>query len=261
MAAEAREATMAADAKPLVPPALLLGVLAFFGGAIFLADGLGLLDARSGWAMWPVAVILLGVVVWLQPGTDSRATGIILAVAGIWLLFNAIGWWSYSFWDAWPVILILLGAWMFHRTTELRRKAGGADGYDAPTTAAEHVGAFAFLSQVHRRTTGQHLRTGEVIAIAGDCQFDFREAARGTEPIVVDVLVIAGRAAFTVPDDWVVDLRVLPVLGKAWDGRGDDGAYGGDAAGAATGAGGEASVDLIGHGTAMLGRVEVASAE
>ncbi|MBK6767583.1 MAG: hypothetical protein IPG72_00805 [Ardenticatenales bacterium] len=179
MAAEAREATMAADAKPLVPPALLLGVLAFFGGAIFLADGLGLLDARSGWAMWPVAVILLGVVVWLQPGTDSRATGIILAVAGIWLLFNAIGWWSYSFWDAWPVILILLGAWMFHRTTELRRKAGGADGYDAPTTAAEHVGAFAFLSQVHRRTTGQHLRTGEVIAIAGDCRFDFREAARG----------------------------------------------------------------------------------
>ena len=75
MAAEAREATMAADAKPLVPPALLLGVLAFFGGAIFLADGLGLLDARSGWAMWPVAVILLGVESGSSPAPTAARPG------------------------------------------------------------------------------------------------------------------------------------------------------------------------------------------
>lgn len=259
MAAVAQEATVSAAAKPLVPPALILGVLTFFGGAIFLADSLGILSARSGWAMWPVAVILLGVVVRLQPGADNHAAGFILVVAGIWLLFNAIGWWSYAFWDAWPVILILLGAWMLYRTTELRRKAGGADGYDAPTTAAEHVGAFAFLSQLHRRTTSRHLRTGEVITIAGECRFDFREAARGVDPIVVDVLVIAGRATFTVPDGWVVDLRVLPVLGRASDGRGDDGAPGGAAAGAASGAGSAAPVDLIVQGTVMLGRVEVTS--
>lgn len=253
MAADASEATVSADAKPLVPPALVLGVLVFFAGAIFLADSLGLSDAHSGWAMWPVALILLGVVVWLQPGTDNRSIGIILLVAGLWLLFNAIGFWSYAFWDAWPAILILLGAWMLYRTGALRRRAGGADGYDRTDTGAERVGAFAFLSQIHRRTTGQRLRTGEAIAIAGDCWFDLTDTARGVGPIVVDVLVIASRVRITAPSTWGVELRVLPVLGRAADGREAD-AQPDDGATVAAAA---APIDLYVRGTAILGAVEI----
>lgn len=251
---------MVADSKPLVPHAIVLGVLVLLGGAVFLADGLGILDAHSGWAMWPVAVILLGGVVALQPGTDNRVTGMIVVIAGIWLLFNAVGIWSYSFWDTWPLLLILLGAWMFYRTTELRRRAGGADGYDLPITGAEHVGALVFLSQIHRRTAGQRLRTGEVIAIAGDCWFDFSDAARGAGPIVVDVLAIAGRVRITVPDDWVVRLRVLAVLGRMADGRDDD-AERAEPEVAAPGGGVEGPVDLLIQGTAILGVVEAVGAE
>lgn len=251
MAAEAPAAPVPDTAKPLVPPALVLGVLVFFIGGIFLADGLGLSSARSAWALWPVAVILLGVMVWMQPGIDNRSIGIVLVVAGVWLLFNAIGFWSYSLWSAWPAILILLGAWMVYRTAQLRRMAGGPDGFDRTDTGAERVGVFAFLADVHRRTTGQRLRTGQAVVIAGDGTLDLTDAARGADPIVVDVTVIAGRLPIRVPSAWGVELRVLPALGRAADGREDDARPDGGASAAA------ASIDLRVRGTAILGAVEI----
>lgn len=248
---------MAAETRPLVPLKLVLGVLTFLAGALLLADSFGMLRAGSGWTMWPLAVIVLGVAVRLQPNTTSRTTGGVLLVAGFWLLFNAAGIWEYSFWDTWPLLLILLGAWLLYRTDQMRQNAGGPEGYDQQSTRAENVGALAFVARIGRKTTGQRLRTGEMIAILGDCSFDFTDARRGAGPIVVDAFALVGRVRITVPDDWVVRQRVLPLLGRVSDTRADV-AEGGDIA---FGDGAEAPVDLLIQGTAILGGVEVVPTE
>jgi hypothetical protein len=251
---------MDADTRPLVPVNFILGVLTFLAGALLLADSLGLLRAESGWTMWPLAVIVLGVAVRMQPNTASRVIGLALLVAGFWLLFNEVGIWTYSFWDTWPLVLILFGVWMLYRTDQMRQIAGGSEGYDRQSTGAENVGAFAFLAQIARKTTGQELRTGQMSAVLGDCSFDFTDARRGAGPIVVGVFALAGRIRITVPDDWVVDARVLPLLGKVADRRDDDDAGAADDD-PAPADGTEAPVDLLIQGTAILGGVEVVPAE
>ena len=248
---------MAADTKPLVPPKLILGVLTLMAGALLLADSLGMVRAGSPWAMWPLAAIVLGLVIRLQPGTATRVTGALLLLGGFWLLLNELGIWTYSLWDAWPLILIVCGAWMLYRTDQMRQDAGGEEGYDRPTTGAANVGAFAFVADIDRKTAGQQIRTGQLSAIFGRCSFDFTDARRGAGPIVVEAFALVGRVRITVPDDWVVSRRVLPLLGRVSDTR-LDAAEEGDTA---SGDGAEAPVDLLLQGTAILGQVEVAPAE
>jgi predicted membrane protein len=210
---------------------LLIGVTIVLLGLVFLADGLGMLDAHSGWALWPIVVIVAGVAVRLQPGVADRIAGAVLIVAGIWLLFNEIGIWAYSFWRTWPLILMLLGGWIAYGTWHMRLAGTG------------QAGVFAFLSQVDDGAGGR-LRGIELSAVAGECTFDLGGAIRGDEPIIVDAFTVGGRIRVAVPEDWAIELRVLPLLGKATDAR--DGSGGSDR-----------TVDVVIRGTAIVGVVEV----
>jgi hypothetical protein len=232
-----------AAAAPLVPRGLIPGVVIVLIGLVFLADSLGMLDAASGWALWPLAVIVAGVAVRLQPGVTNQVFGIVLIVAGVWLLFNEIGIWTYAFWRTWPLILILLGALIRYQSWRFQRPADNGQ-----------FGAVVFLSQVTGQaspggpdtTRTTDMRSGELSAMVGDGLFDFGNAIRGADPIVVDVLAIAGRIRVAVPVEWNVGMRVLALPGRVADTR-SSGAT--DAVGR--------NVDLIVQGTAMLGIVEI----
>jgi hypothetical protein len=220
---------------PLVPRGLVPGVAIVLIGLVFLADSLGMLDAASGWALWPLAVIVAGVAVRLQPGVANQVFGIVLIVAGVWLLFNAIGIWTYSFWRTWPLILILLGALIRYRSWRSQHSPDSGQ-----------FGAVVFQSQVTGGPDKARPTSGELFVLAGDGLFDFGDAIGDATPIVVDVLAIAGRLRVAVPSDWNVELRVLTLPARVSDTRNG---------GAAVAAGRKA--DLIVQGTAMLGIVEI----
>lgn len=222
-----------APAAPLVPRGLLAGIAIVLVGIVLLADSLGMLDARSGWDLWPIAVIIAGIAVRLQPGIADRVAGAVVLFAGLWLFFNALGIWTYPFWRIWPLILILIGAWMWYRTWHLRRVSG-----------TDQPGAVALLSEVADRADGP-LRSVELAAIAGGCTFDVGDAVRGRDPIIVDAFVVAGRVRVAVPGDWVVSLRVLSLPGNVVDARHQPPG------------GADRPVDLIVRGTAIVGVVQV----
>ncbi len=211
--------TVPADRAPLVPWQLVLGLVVLLLGAVFLADGAGLLNADSALALWPVAVVVVGLVVVLQPDTANRAVGAILLVAGVWLLLNALGVWSYGFWRTWPYLLIAFGAWMIYRVRGMRqREADG--GFDTATTGAAHVAGhvagFAFLDRVDREATGAGFQSGEMSAVLGSCRLDLRGVALGDGlPMpVVDAFTLFGTIEVDVPAGWNVDNRVVPLLGR-----------------------------------------------
>ena len=223
-----------AAAAPLVPRGFILGVVTVLVGLVFLADSVGMLDAATGWAIWPIVVIVAGIAIRLQPGVASQVLGIFLIVGGVWVLFNEIGIWAYGFWRTWPLILILLGAWIRYRSWHFQHLADTG-----------HVGTIVFLSHV-TSATGRVVRSGELSVLVGDGEFDFGDAIPGAEPIIVNVLAIAGRLRVAVPSHWNVGTRVLAMPGRVSDAR---------AGGAADGV--DRPFDLIVQGTAMLGVVEI----
>ena len=198
---------MPSENRPLVPLRLVLGLVTFLLGALFLADGAGLLRADSALDVWPVAVIALGLVVALQPDTGNRMVGAVLLVAGVWLLFNAVGIWTYRFWHSWPYLLIFFGAWVLYRAYTMQERQG----HDGTVTG------FAFLNSVDTQSASTPFAAGDVSAVAGECAIDLRNAQVGDGPMIVDVFALFGRIVVQVPIGWSVDTRVLPLLGRVGD--------------------------------------------
>ena len=204
-------------ARPLVPPRLVLGLVVLLVGLLFLADGNGMLRADSALAAWPVGVIVLGLVVVLQPDPGNRLVGAVLLVAGVWLLLNTVGAWSYSFWRAWPYLLILFGAWILFRVNRMREREG---------TDGRFLGGFAFLAPLSRSATSR-LEAGDFSVVGGDCDVDLHAASPAPHaPIVVDLFALAGRVTIRVPTDWRVEARVLPLLGQVRAPAGDQNSAG-----------------------------------
>ncbi|MGD8330893.1 MAG: DUF5668 domain-containing protein [Acidobacteriota bacterium] len=239
---------MAQASSPLVRPRLVLGILVLLVGGVLLADQLGAVSAESAAALWPVVLLALGLVMVLQPDTTNRLAGAVLLVAGVWLLCNALGWWSYSFWHTWPYLLVIVGAWLLYRVQLLRdlegpadRVAGALGRFDARVTDAPRVGALAFLNAVERIATTPAFESGDFHAVLGSCDIDLGQTgASGVAS--VDAFALLGRLVIAVPAGWRVESRLLPLLGRV-----DNACAGAD----------DAPPTVVVHGAAILGRVEI----
>jgi Domain of unknown function (DUF5668) len=199
---------MPAASGSLIPGRLTLGLVVLVLGLVFLADGAGLLRAGSAIELWPVGVVALGLIVVLQAETANRMLGAVLLIAGVWLLLDNVGVWSYGFWRTWPYLLVVFGAWMIYRVRDMRaREASSGDAYMAE---------FAFLDGVERQCASAGLQAGEVSAVLGTCDFDLSRMAAAVGPgrAVIDVFALFGRISLDVPAGWNVENRVLPLFGR-----------------------------------------------
>jgi Domain of unknown function (DUF5668) len=200
--------TAQAASGSVIPVRLVLGLVVFILGLVFLADSAGMLRADSAMRVWPIGVVALGLIVVLQPDIANRVVGTVLLLAGVWLLLNNVGVWSYGFWRTWPYLLIVFGAWMIYRVRGMRaREAATGDAY---------VTGFAFLDGVEHHGTIARLQGGDMSAVLGMCDVDLSRvsAASGTDRAVIDVFALFGRISLDVPAGWNVENRVLPLLGR-----------------------------------------------
>jgi predicted membrane protein len=221
--------TVPAANAPVVPARLVLGLVALILGLVFLADGAGLLFADSALALWPVGVVVVGLVVVLQPDTANRVVGAVLLVAGVWLLLNSLGIWSYAFWRTWPYLLVIVGAWMIYRVRGMRGREAG----------------FAFLDRVDLQATSARFDSAELSAVLGSCRLDLRQVTldEGTDRTIVDTFALFGTIELQVPAGWNVENRVVPLLGRV--------ATPGPAAGAGP--------TMVVQGSVIGGRISVAA--
>jgi hypothetical protein len=196
---------MASDARPIVPARLVLGMVTLVLGLLFLADGADLLNAGSAMAFWPVGLVGLGLVVVLQPDPANRLVGAVLITAGIWLLLNNVGLWSYPFIRTWPYLLMIVGVWVLYRVRRLRA-------WESPDRAA----GFAFGETVGKRFAPAAFTAGEFSAVGGRCYVDLTAAAidETASRAIVDVFAVFGRIELVVPSGWQIDNRVLPLLAR-----------------------------------------------
>jgi len=202
-------------------PQVVLGIVVVLLGMLFLADSAGVLRAESGLKLWPVGVIALGLALAQKSDRVNRIVGVVHLVAGVWLLFNAVGVWEYSFWHTWPYLLVALGAWVLHRTAFLREREGPAGrgprqpgNFDQQTTDAGSIGAFAFLNQVVRVATSSQFGGGELNVMFGTCDADLSGTQSERAEMSIDTLTLFGRVAIEVPAGWAVESRIVPLMSR-----------------------------------------------
>lgn len=220
-------------------PKFIIGVCLVLVGVVLALDQLGLLYANHLLRFWPVALIVLGLVMLQRGGRHSALRALVLIVVGGWLLLNTLGLVSLDLWEFFvPLLLVFLGARiMMHnhapRSGAPKDPPGMGPSAGSPPTAQGpsnfdsasmgsgepvHASLFSLLSSSKRRWGKSIFRGADTTAFMGGCELDLRDALMGTgELAVVDVFVIMGGVTIFVPSHWTVSQEVVPLMGGVHD--------------------------------------------
>jgi predicted membrane protein len=221
-------------------PKFVIGACLVLMGVVLALEQLGLLQAHHLLRFWPVALIIIGLLMLQRAEKHSALRALLLIVIGGWLLLNTLGWVSLDLWEfIVPLVLVLVGARIMMRNPGSRpgtlppapTGAGspsgtaptgqGPSGFDATPLASNepvHTSQFSLLGSCKRRWGKTVFRGAEMTAFMGGCELDLRDALMSPgELAVVDVFVVMGGVSIFVPPHWTVSQEIVPLMGGVHD--------------------------------------------
>ncbi len=198
---------------PPITPRLILGLSLILIGIVFTLDQMGVID--NAWHLlrfWPAVLIVAGGSKLLWPGSSSsRVTGAILVAVGAWLFLEQLDQVHISFWNYWPLLIVFVGLRIAWQGILGRRGGEGASG--GFQDGASTVNAVAVMGGATRRSLSEDFRGGDMIAFMGGCEIDLTGARIADPPAVIDAFALWGGVEIRVPEDWIVIVKGIPLLG------------------------------------------------
>jgi predicted membrane protein len=201
-------------------PQFVLGILIIVLGIMFMADNFGYIDAYNIVRFWPALLIVWGVSKVTQSQNSSGTTwGTILIVVGSFMLLDRLDLMRFRLHDWWPLILIIIGinflrgSWIRSKSRSNISTLSSSEGEETENT----IKLFALMSGVKRSIVSKEFQGGELTAIMGGCEIDFRDAQIKDTEAVIDVFVMWGGIELRVPMGWTVIIRAVPIMGGVED--------------------------------------------
>jgi hypothetical protein len=154
--------------------------------------------------LWPLAIILLGVLV-LLTRTSTWIGGIIIIIFGIVLLTAALGILRENAWRLLgPGLLILLGVLVIFRMGRPVLSADKAQGALNPFVIFNGL-------EIHPRIA--NFRGGSATAVFGGATIDLRDSVLAQEGALLELTAAFGGIGVIIPREWRVDIDGLPLFG------------------------------------------------
>ena len=190
-----------------ITPRLIIGLAILILGSLWTLDNLNLLESEDFTRWWPVVIIAIGAVQFVNRKTN-RIGPVLLMVAGAFLTVMSVSDYDFDLGDLIPLAIALFGAKLVWDALGRRSARAGIANDDST------VSSFAMMAGVHWQSTSRAFRGGEVNAIMGGVELDLRnvEIKPGDEP-VIDALAIMGGVEIFVPMGWKIAASVLPIMG------------------------------------------------
>jgi predicted membrane protein len=197
------------------PPGMVAGIALIALGTLFLLDHLGIVETGRLFAFWPLLIVLVGLVKFLQ--ARSRVGGAITIVIGVLLQLSQLGYLRLTWGTLWPVVLIAAGLAMIWSRFEMPKtptptvtagmgSVSGANSYDT-------LNEYSLFGGIERRMHTNSFRGGSIVAVFGGVEVDFRSAEIEGEEAVVYVEAVFGGIELKVPERWKVVFQGQSIFG------------------------------------------------
>lgn len=191
-----------------ITPRLIVGLGILTLGVLWTLDNLDIFEAGHLMEFWPVILILIGLVRLLDRYAEKISSVILIGVGTLFLLDN-LDLIDFDIFDLFPLIFAVIGLKLVWEAIQ-RRDASRLSSRDP----GKELTAFAMMSGVKRQIVSKEFRGGDATAIMGGVELDLREASiKEGEPAILDVFVMMGGVELQVPENWVIDSRVMPLMG------------------------------------------------
>jgi predicted membrane protein len=191
------------------------GVALLAIGAILLLQQNGVINFSDVWRLWPLALVIGGLVRMTQYGARSRVMGAVLILLGGILEaaeFNLI---PYTIWELWPLGIIAIGLVLLWQSLQPRVER------DVPFAKVEFhargIDNFAIFGAGQRRISDADFSHFEVLALFGGYNLDLRKAVMKGSSAIVDATAIFGGIEIIVPEHWNVVVRGVGIFGGYGD--------------------------------------------
>ena len=197
------------------PPGMATGIVLIALGTLFLLGHMGILDTGRLWKFWPLIIVVVGLVKFFHE--RSQLAGAITVVIGVLLQLSQLGYVQWSWGMVWPVILIAAGIamiWSRFEMPQIPRPTGtvgaaSVTGDGSYETLNEH----AMFGGIQRRMHTNSFRGGNIVAVFGGVEVDFRSADIAGEEALVYVEAIFGGIELKVPERWKVVFQGQSIFG------------------------------------------------
>ena len=190
---------------------LIFGLFIIALGLLYTLENLGVLYAHDILRFWPILIAFYGISRIVQCQTvGQKAWGVFWTIVGSFWFLDRLDILYFNIWDLWPLILVALGASLIWRPS---RRGYGFPGTSTVGDSSSTINAFALLGGFKRSNDSQDFRGGEATAIMGGCEIDLRRAAIQEGEAVLQLVAIMGGIEIWVPENWVVVMQGVPVLG------------------------------------------------
>ena len=183
---------------------LIVGIALTAAGLILTADNLDLVVAERYLRWWPIILIVIGALKVATPAT--RIFGVVVTIAGAWILAYNLNVIHFTIFDLWPLILIGIGVMMVGRATGV---VGDPAGKIANFTKGEGL---ALLGSRKIVSTSRDFRGSSLSALLGSYELDLTGADIAQSPAVIDVFALWAGIEIFVPANWEVVGEVTPLM-------------------------------------------------
>lgn len=214
--------SMETKQQSIFSPQFVLGIIIILLGVAFMLDNFGYLEVVEYIRYWPALLVVYGIAKVAQsPGNPGKIFGAILIAVGSLMVLDRMELITFRIHDWWPVILIIVGINFLRGSQRRSRHFGGGQPTAASGSSAGSVDSFlkilAFMSGVRRTVISKEFQGGEITAIMGGCELDFRDAVIKGDEAVLDIFTLMGGIEMRVPMEWSVIVQAVPIMGGVED--------------------------------------------
>lgn len=204
---------------------LILGIFVVVVGALALVDNLGLFDTRQFLSFWPTIFIILGV---LKISQARKVSGFVFGSlflgVGTLLTLQSLGFIVFHWREWWPVLIIAAGISTIFRSAGNKKtpvdhnftNTGKIGDYNVTPISSDFIEINAIMSGSKSSNGSSNFQGGEITAIMGSVEIDLLHASIQTEA-TIQVYAVMGSIEIVVPNDWIVVVNGMPILGGIED--------------------------------------------
>lgn len=197
------------DARRIRRGSGAIGGLVFIAaGVVWLLHNLGVLRVRNIFDFWPILPIIWGsqAIVRGRSFFSYLFGGLAVGLGSLKLLDNldilTIGSKYYA-----PLILITLGV------AFLARNFTGEQDAQGDSIVFPRINPVAIFGAVKRRVESQEFEGGEITAVFGGVELDFRRAKMKGDTASVEANAVFGGVHLRLPDNWIVEVQGVALFG------------------------------------------------
>jgi hypothetical protein len=188
---------------------ILLGGFILIIGVLSLLDNLNIFNTRDILQFWPMVFIALGSLKISQSGNRSGyLIGAALVTAGVLMTLHNLGWIHFRMREWWPMFLILGGILVIFKDRSIQNNSDVSSVFGSDSK----IDVVAIMSGNQGKNTSQNFLGGDITAVMGGVDLDFRGASIQTEA-VLNVWATWGGIVVKIPDDWAVINNAVALMG------------------------------------------------